>query len=113
MLLTNIPGANLFHMDLFLENQINIQQIVTEGGMLDFLYLGVKLGIYPPLIFLGVGAMTDFSPLIANPKTLFLGAAAQFGVFVAFIGALRLALPCLRRLQSALSAALTVRPQFR
>ena len=54
MLLTNIPGANLFHMDLFLENQINIQQIVTEGGMLDFLYLGVKLGIYPPLIFLGV-----------------------------------------------------------
>ena len=90
MLLTNIPGANLFHMDLFLENQINIQQIVTEGGMLDFLYLGVKLGIYPPLIFLGVGAMTDFSPLIANPKTLFLGAAAQFGVFVAFIGALLL-----------------------
>ncbi len=90
MLLTNIPGANLFHMDLFLENQINIQQIVTEGGMLDFLYLGVKLGIYPPLIFLGVGAMTDFSPLIANPKTLFLGAAAQFGVGVAFIGALLL-----------------------
>ena len=90
MLLTNIPGANLFHMDLFMGEKLNIQTIVENGGLLDFLYLGVKLGIYPPLIFLGVGAMTDFSPLIANPKTLFLGAAAQFGVFVAFAGALLL-----------------------
>lgn len=57
---------------------------------LDYLYLGVKLGIYPPLIFLGVGAMTDFGPLIANPKSLLLGAAAQFGIFVAFILALLL-----------------------
>ena len=90
MLLTNIPGANLFHMDLFMGEKLNIQTIVENGGLLDFLYLGVKLGIYPPLIFLGVGAMTDFSPLIANPKTLLLGAAAQFGVFVAFVGALLL-----------------------
>lgn len=113
MLLTNIPGANLFHMDLFLENQINIQQIVTEGGMLDFLYLGVKLGIYPPLIFLGVGAMTDFSPLIANPKTLFWGRLRSLACLSLLSARCCLALPCLRRLQSALSAALTVRPQFR
>ena len=53
-------------------------------GLLDMLYIGVKLGIYPPLIFLGVGAMTDFGPLIANPKSLLLGAAAQLGIFVAF-----------------------------
>lgn len=62
----------------------------TNGGLLHYLYQGVKLGIYPPLIFLGVGAMTDFAPLIANPKSLFLGAAAQLGIFIAFIGALLL-----------------------
>lgn len=91
MLLANLPGANLFHMDLFINTDgspINMQQIAEEGNLIDFLYLGVKLGIYPSLIFLGVGAMTDFSALIANPKSLLLGAAAQFGVFVAFIGAL-------------------------
>ncbi|PKM62018.1 MAG: glutaconyl-CoA decarboxylase subunit beta [Firmicutes bacterium HGW-Firmicutes-21] len=91
MLLANIPGANLFNMDLFIHEDgapLAIQQIIAEGGLMDFLYLGVKLGIYPPLIFLGVGAMTDFSPLIANPKSLLLGAAAQLGVFAAFIGAL-------------------------
>ena len=60
------------------------------GGLLWYLYQGVKLGIYPPLIFLGVGAMTDFGPLIANPKTLLLGAAAQLGIFTTFIGALAL-----------------------
>ncbi len=65
-----------------------IKEVINNGGLLDFLYLGVKLGIYPSLIFLGVGAMTDFSPLIANPKSLLLGAASQMGVFVAFIGAL-------------------------
>ena len=65
-----------------------IKEVINNGGLLDFLYLGVKLGIYPSLIFLGVGAMTDFSPLIANPKSLLMGAAAQLGVFVAFIGAL-------------------------
>ena len=92
MFLTNLPGANLFHMDLFIHEDasmpIILQQIVQEGGFIDFLYLGVKLGIYPAIIFIGVGAMTDFSPLIANPKSIFLGGAAQFGVFAAFLGAL-------------------------
>jgi len=91
MLLANLPGANLFHMDLFIHEDgspIDLQTIVEQGNLIDFLYLGVKLGIYPSLIFLGVGAMTDFSALIANPKSLMLGAAAQLGVFVAFIGAL-------------------------
>ena len=67
-----------------------IGQVIDKGGLLDILYLGVKLGIYPSLIFLGVGAMTDFSPLIANPKSLLMGAGAQLGVFVAFLGALLL-----------------------
>ena len=91
MLLANLPGANLFHMDLFIHEDgspINIQTIVEQGNLIDFLYLGVKLGIYPSLIFLGVGAMTDFSALIANPKSLLMGAASQLGVFVAFIGAI-------------------------
>ena len=93
MLLANLPGANLFHMDLFIHEDgsaLVIQEVIERGGLLDFLYLGVKLGIYPSLIFLGVGAMTDFAPLISNPKTLFLGGAAQFGVFAAFLGALLL-----------------------
>ena len=93
MLLANLPGANLFHMDLFIHEDgapINMQQIAEQGNLLDFLYLGVKLGIYPSLIFLGVGAMTDFTPLIANPKSLLMGAGAQLGVFVAFSGALLL-----------------------
>lgn len=93
MLLANLPGANLFHMDLFIHEDgsaLVIQEVIERGGLLDFLYLGVKLGIYPSLIFLGVGAMTDFAPLISNPKTLFLGGAAQLGVFAAFIGALLL-----------------------
>ncbi len=62
----------------------------SPGGLLYYLYQGVKLGVYPPLIFLGVGAMTDFGPLIANPKTILLGAAAQLGIFTTFIGALLL-----------------------
>jgi sodium ion-translocating decarboxylase beta subunit len=93
MLLANIPGAGLFHMDLFINESgapLNFQELVEKGGLLDFIYLGVKLGIYPPLIFLGIGAMTDFSPLIANPSSLLLGAAAQLGIFVAFVGALAL-----------------------
>ena len=65
-----------------------ISEVVNHGGLIDILYLGVKLGVYPSLIFLGVGAMTDFSPLIANPKSLLMGAGAQFGVFVAFFCAL-------------------------
>ncbi len=65
-----------------------IKEVINHGGLIDILYLGVKLGIYPSLIFMGVGAMTDFSPLIANPKSLLMGAGAQFGVFAAFALAL-------------------------
>ena len=91
MLLANLPGANLYHMDLFIHTDgspINMQTIAEQGNLIDFLYLGVKLGIYPSLIFMGVGAMTDFSPLIANPKSLLMGAGAQLGVFVAFSAAI-------------------------
>ena len=88
MLLANLPGADLFHMDFFLGQHMDVKNVILNGSLLDYLYLGVKLGIYPSLIFLGVGAMTDFTPLIANPKSLFLGAAAQLGVFVAFTGAI-------------------------
>ena len=118
MLLTNLPGAGVYHDILFAGGHVNWEifgggEITAEflaelkasgvseqvlstvqvgdhitAGLLDILYLGVKLGIYPPLIFMGVGAMTDFGPLIANPKSFLLGAAAQFGIFVAFIGAL-------------------------
>ena len=88
MMLTNLPGANMFHLEFFIEQEVNYGQVLHEGGLLDLLYLGVKLGIYPCLIFMGIGAMTDFSPLISNPKSLFIGAGAQFGVFVAFSAAL-------------------------
>ncbi len=87
MLLTNLPGANMFHLDFFIADDISFSQVLHDGGLLDLLYLGVKLGIYPCLIFMGIGAMTDFSPLISNPKSLLIGAGAQFGVFVAFSGA--------------------------
>ena len=90
MLLTNIPGTGMFHMDFYNSGTIDYGQVLQEGGLLDILYLGVKLGIYPPLIFLGIGSMTDFGPLIANPKSFLLGAAAQLGIFCAFIGALLL-----------------------
>ena len=88
MLLTNLPGANMFHLDFFIAQDINYGQVLHDGGLLDLLYLGVKLGIYPCLIFIGIGAMTDFSPLISNPKSLLIGAGAQLGVFVAFSAAL-------------------------
>ena len=89
MLLTNLPGAELFHAEFFMvAGDIDYGQVLHEGGLIDLLYLGVKLGIYPCLIFIGIGAMTDFSPLIANPKTLLIGAGAQLGVFVAFSFAL-------------------------
>lgn len=88
MLLTNLPGANLFHFDYFMGESLNFGLILKKGGLLDLLYLGVKLGIYPCLIFMGIGAMTDFGPLIANPKSLLIGAGAQLGVFVAFSAAL-------------------------
>ena len=117
MLITNLPGANMFHeilfagghvhWDLFGGNPVTAEflaEMAAAGvaedvlasvavgqsisvGLVDILYLGVKLGIYPCLIFMGVGAMTDFGPLIANPKSLLLGAAAQLGVFLAFLGA--------------------------
>ena len=84
MFLTNLPGAELYHLDFFIAEEIDYGMILHEGGFLDLLYLGVKLGIYPCLIFIGIGAMTDFSPLISNPKSLLIGAGAQLGVFVAF-----------------------------
>ncbi len=88
MLLTNLPGAGIFHLDYFIADEIDYAFILHNGGFLDMLYLGVKLGVYPCLIFIGIGAMTDFSPLIANPKSLLIGAGAQLGVFVAFAVAL-------------------------
>jgi oxaloacetate decarboxylase beta subunit len=88
MLLTNLPGGGMFHLDFFIEQEVNYGQVLHDGGLLDLLYLGVKLGIYPSLIFIGIGAMTDFSPLISNPKSLLIGAGAQLGVFVAFSAAL-------------------------
>ncbi len=91
MLLTNLPGAGLFHEELFAGGHVHWDAFTShEGvapGLLDYLYLGVKLGIYPCLIFVGVGAMTDFGPLIANPKSFLLGAAAQIGIFATFIAA--------------------------
>jgi oxaloacetate decarboxylase beta subunit len=87
MLLTNLPGAGLFHEDLFAGGHVHWSEMAGHAGLLDYLYLGVKLGIYPCLIFIGVGSMTDFGPLLANPKSLLLGAAAQIGIFLAFFGA--------------------------
>ena len=116
MLLTNLPGAEMYHEILFAGGHIHwdliggatvtqefLNELASSGvsgtvlnsvavgksisiGLIDILYLGVKLGIYPCLIFLGVGAMTDFGPLIANPKSLLLGAAAQLGIFITYIG---------------------------
>ena len=104
MLLANLPGANLIHLEYFFDDYyiaqglvaegahapmtMIIDEVINNGGLLDILYLGVKLGIYPSLIFMGVGAMTDFTPLIANPKSLLMGAGAQLGVFAAFFFAL-------------------------
>jgi len=93
MLLSNIPAGGLFHTSMWNDEFLNpdspffhsYRHVMAEGGLLDILYIGVKAGIYPCLIFLGVGAMTDFGPLIANPKSLLLGAAAQIGIFATFI----------------------------
>lgn len=92
MALTNIPGAELYHSEFFMTSNIDFGQVLHEGGLLDILYLGVKLQIFPPLIFLGIGTMTDFGPLIANPKSFLLGAAAQAGIFVTFLGACALSM---------------------
>ena len=88
MLLTNLPGAGMYHAEFFANGEVDWASLgALDGGLIDYLYLGVKLGIYPCLIFVGVGAMTDFGPLIANPKSLLLGAAAQLGIFITFVGA--------------------------
>ena len=116
MLITNLPGADMYHEILFAGGHVNwelfggtpitpeflaelqslgVSQAVLDTvevgqtisvGLIDVLYLGVKLGVYPCLIFMGVGAQTDFGPLIANPKTLLLGAAAQLGIFMTYVG---------------------------
>lgn len=102
-LLTNLPGAGLYNADLWdayingtaftttageVIEHISFTDIIHEGGLLDIFYIGVKAGLYPSLIFMGVGAMTDFGPLISNPKSMLMGASAQLGVFVAFFGAI-------------------------
>ena len=92
MLLTNLPNANMYHPELWAnfldathEGYHSYGYIMKNAGLLDVLYIGVKAGVYPCLIFIGVGAMTDFGPLIANPKSLLLGAAAQVGIFITFL----------------------------
>ena len=88
MLLTNLPLTAMYTPELFADpTNIDFEKILHEGGLLDLLYLGVKLQLFPPLIFLGIGTMTDFAPLISNPKSFLLGAAAQAGIFLTFIGA--------------------------
>ncbi len=124
ILCTNLPGANMFHEILYAGGHVHwdlfhgapiTEQLLSElqaagvaadvlspwkagdivtPGLLDILYLGVKLGIYPCLIFMGVGAMTDFGPLIANPKSLLLGAAAQLGIFMTFVGTRLMGFTC-------------------
>ena len=100
MLLTNLPGAEMYHSELwtaFMDDKSEFYHsyghIMANGGLLDYLYIGVKTCIYPCLIFLGIGAMTDFCPLISNPKSLLLGAAAQIGIFATFIGSIALGFP--------------------
>ena len=96
-LLSNLPLGGLYHQELW-DNFMNPSSelfhsygaIMREGGLLDIFYIGVKTSLYPCLIFMGVGAMTDFGPLLSNPKSLLLGAAAQLGVFVAFLGGVAL-----------------------
>lgn len=87
MALTNIPGAEMYHPEYFLTTDVDYGAVLHNGGLLDVIYLGVKLQLFPPLIFLGIGCMTDFGPLIANPTSFFLGAAAQGGIFFTFLGA--------------------------
>ncbi len=102
-LLTNLPGAGLYHQELWdafmdADNAAyhSYGQILRNGGLLDFFYIGVKTSIYPCLIFIGVGAMTDFGPLLSNPKSMLMGASAQLGVFAAFFGAVLLGFPALQ-----------------
>ncbi len=92
-LLSNLPMGGLYHQELWTdfmdegsEFYHSYGHVLANGGLLDIFYIGVKTSLYPCLIFLGVGAMTDFGPLIANPKSLLLGAAAQLGIFITFVG---------------------------
>ncbi len=85
MLLTNLPLGELMHMEFYQSMPIDYGRVLHEGGLLDILYLGVKLNIYPCLIFLGIGAMTDFGPMLSRPSSLLLGAAAQLGIYCAFL----------------------------
>lgn len=96
MLLANLPGSNVFHPDLWdgiVNGSKTYNDVLHDGGLLDVLYIGVKAGVYPSLIFMGVGAMTDFGPMLANAKSVLLGAAAQLGIFSAFILAIILGFP--------------------
>ena len=91
MATANIEEVKAFLNEVFQSGELNLQTgLYQKGSVLNYLYFGVTSGVYPPLIFLGIGAMTDFSSLIANPKLMLLGAAAQLGVFITFIGALYL-----------------------
>jgi oxaloacetate decarboxylase beta subunit len=89
IILTNIPGGGMYHSEIFDSGEIDWSAFADlhKIGLLDVLYLGVKLGVYPCLIFIGVGAMTDFGPMLANPKTMLLGAAAQLGIFTTYAAA--------------------------
>ncbi|HHT94578.1 MAG TPA: sodium ion-translocating decarboxylase subunit beta [Clostridia bacterium] len=85
MLATNLPGSNVYHPELWADmKNIDYNEVLKSGGLFDILYIGIKSGLFPPLIFMGIGAMTDFGPLIANPKSFIIGAAAQLGIFLAF-----------------------------
>ena len=88
MLLTNLPISGLYHPELWNAAEgISYSDVLHHGGLIDIFYIGVKTGIYPTLMFLAIGAMTDFGPMIANPSSMLLGAAAQLGVFTCFFGA--------------------------
>ncbi len=88
MLLTNLPVSGLYTPELWSNpTNIDFEAVLHEGGLIDIFYIGVKLGVYPTLMFLAIGAMTDFGPMIANPSSMLLGGAAQFGVYICFIGA--------------------------
>ncbi|MBQ7860012.1 MAG: sodium ion-translocating decarboxylase subunit beta [Faecalibacterium sp.] len=111
MILANLPGSGIIHMQYFVGDGLEHpmwMEILNNGGLGDMLYLGVKLGIYPPLIFLGIGTMTDFGPLISNPKSLLLGAAAQFGIFGTYLGARALSTTGLVDFTGAQAAAIAI-----
>ena len=111
MILANLPGSGIIHMEYFVADGLAHPmwtEILNHGGLADMLYMGVKLGIYPPLIFLGIGTMTDFGPLISNPKSLLLGAAAQFGIFGTYLGARLLTASGLVDFTQAQSAAIAI-----